>query len=65
MACDQTARPPPRQNPGHEHVGMGRATGGIRAAPKQVQRRVGWVIPPQRNADFGLAGDWQFSHMFA
>jgi len=44
---------------------MGRATGGIRAAPKQVQRRVGWVIPPQRNADFGLAGDWQFSHMFA
>jgi len=27
--------------------------------PKQVQRGVVWVIPPQRNADFGLAGDWQ------
>ena len=35
---------------------MGQATGGIRAAPpKQVQRRVGRVIPPRRNADFGLA----------
>ena len=29
--------------------------------PKLAQRRVGWVIPPQRNADFGLAGDWQFT----
>ena len=41
---------------------MGQATGGMRAAPPgQFQRRVGWVIPPRRNAGFGLAGDWQFT----
>ncbi len=26
---------------------------------EQVQLRVGWMIPPQRHADFGLGGDWQ------
>ena len=59
-------RPPvAAAKPGREHVGMGQATGGIRAAPQagtaSRTRRCGGCRQPQRNADFRPAADRQFT----